>query len=181
MNRNSLFVATLAGLMASLLGCYSPRAVDAVHQHGGSIIWNDPIRPSTDIFLHGRNKRLSDDDLITMSRGLRSLRPTYLALDDQDVSDTSMESISTLTTLKGIALEGTEVTMNGIRKLKSLPHLEVVSVGAPTFTDQEIGILRNEFPSVRILKRLPSSGYWHSEGKPQTATRPERSDLLPEN
>jgi hypothetical protein len=73
-----------------------------------------------------------------------------LALDAPHLTDVTLARVETLTGLKELDVSGSQITVNGLRRLVTLPRLRTLTLDEEQVTDDMIDILKQ----MSVLKHI---------------------------
>ena len=95
-------------------------------------------------------KRVEDADLIEAVPYLKSICVHELHLDAEHISDRAIPYIVQLKSLKVLNLAGTDVTISGLRELRTLPKLKRLYISESYYKSEDLQQLSRLLPETTI-------------------------------
>jgi hypothetical protein len=154
-----LIVAVLPGL-GLRAGCddFSNDDVTQLEQYGGFWVPNGEgptaqMAPVDAVTFSSSKRALTDADFAEVFPIVKRMDPYRLHLTgNHPLGDKSIELLNKLRSLKVLDASGTEMTLDGLKKLK-LSNLRQVSVSPRNFTEADIQALEEALPSeVKVFR-----------------------------
>jgi hypothetical protein len=125
----------------------SPDLGALAHEYGVVTI------PNQDQKIIFQNKPIDDAEFARAFKHLKAYGGVKeLVLNGQEISDASLPLIIQLQQLEILHLQGTKVSLDGLRQLSSLPHLRGIFVEAERFTLPQLAQLRQSLPNVEVAE-----------------------------
>jgi hypothetical protein len=135
-----VLIMTAAGLGVGIPIYRQQIAVREIEELGGWVF----TAPRTPEWLYELLFRI-DEDL-----GERSDVVVSVCLDQKPATDSTLYRLSSLTDLKELRLNGTQVTDGGLKHLQALSKLERLSLNSTRVTDTGVAALQRALPALKI-------------------------------
>ena len=82
--------------------------------------------------------------------GIRVTHVNIVALDGTEITDDGLKHLSSLTDLEWLFLNNTKISDGGLKHLSGLTNLEVLSLVGTSVSDDGVKILQESLPNCRI-------------------------------
>jgi hypothetical protein len=93
---------------------------------------------------------IDDAGMRNAAQYLKSYGVIDLNLTGTQISDASIETLLKIQSIRTLHLLRTQITLNGMKRLRGLMYLETLSIENDKFNEQQIGELQAALPNVQI-------------------------------